>query len=446
MKSRSDEPLGHFTSTNWSQVSLLQASDQVLRRRGLSALLDWLRPPLRAHLVWRWALDRHTAEDFLQGFIADKILERDLLGKVDRSRGRLRSFVLASLDNYVRDHLRVATGGSSLIAEALADSDVASQPATNRAPSPFDVLWAHSVFVWVLRRMCVESAQRDGLRQWSVFDGRILRPALRGEPAVGYPELVRALGLESESQAANILVNAKKHFQQALRTVVAESLGPDATSPNDVAAEISELKRILAEPGTLDKTIYSELAQLVLEEAAEFGPLGAHLHNQLLAGTAFVSFEYASLWLPEDYGVALAQELDARIEDLGSLSSVATSLREARSQSRLELRSLCDLLTHPHPRLELLTWVKQVYRDKLRSPEAMIPEPVASCVYYAAIAAALQCHGKCITTQSDQRLHDRLQQMASAQWVPEWLAIQFRRAATRVPRAGRSEPGRDSAG
>src|SRR5678815_584864 len=97
-----------FPTTRWSLIERTQCADGAPVAAGRTAMgmvLTRYLPPLRAHLLRRGiAADR--VDDLLQGFIADKVLERDLLATADRERGRFRSFLITALNNYAANQLR----------------------------------------------------------------------------------------------------------------------------------------------------------------------------------------------------------------------------------------------------------------------------------------------------------------------------------------------------
>jgi hypothetical protein len=62
-----------------------------------------------------------------------------------------------------------------------------------------------------------------------------------GEKPESYDTLVTRLGLESPSQASNLLVTAKRMFARHLRAVVAETVA----DPDQVEEELRELKMCL---------------------------------------------------------------------------------------------------------------------------------------------------------------------------------------------------------
>jgi DNA-directed RNA polymerase specialized sigma24 family protein len=57
-------------------------------------------PALRAHLVIRRRVHPDRADDLLQGFCSDQVLEKDLVPRAERDRGKFRTFLLTALDRY----------------------------------------------------------------------------------------------------------------------------------------------------------------------------------------------------------------------------------------------------------------------------------------------------------------------------------------------------------
>ena len=79
-------------------------------------------------------------------------------------------------------------------------------------------------------------------RIWDLFRLRLLEPLLEGTAPVPYRELFLRLGFQSEAEAGNALITAKRVFQRALRQVVAEYAPTDQA----VETEIRELMEVLS--------------------------------------------------------------------------------------------------------------------------------------------------------------------------------------------------------
>jgi RNA polymerase sigma factor (sigma-70 family) len=100
-ESRASDDAGRFRTTQWSVV-LLSAQTQVPGSQ--TALADLCRLywyPLYS-FVRRRGYSAEDAQDLTQGFFLS-LLERKSLRQVDPEKGKFRSFLLASLKNYLSD-------------------------------------------------------------------------------------------------------------------------------------------------------------------------------------------------------------------------------------------------------------------------------------------------------------------------------------------------------
>ena len=95
-----------FMTTHWSLVERAGRDGGAATKDALAALLRQYLPALRSHLVVHKRISSHDADDLLQGFLAGKVIERDLVGQADRSRGKFRTFLLTALDRYVLNENR----------------------------------------------------------------------------------------------------------------------------------------------------------------------------------------------------------------------------------------------------------------------------------------------------------------------------------------------------
>lgn len=91
-----------FPSTRWTLIlSARESPDR--RRAALNELLASYWRPLYSY-ARRKGCDPDAAQDVVQGFVAH-LLGRDFLSRLDPARGRLRSYLRTSLDNYLAYHL-----------------------------------------------------------------------------------------------------------------------------------------------------------------------------------------------------------------------------------------------------------------------------------------------------------------------------------------------------
>ena len=82
-------------------------------------MLKQYLPALRAHLISEKRFAIELAEDLLQGFVADKIIEQNLLEHAREGRGKFRSFLLTTLNNYVISKHRSETAATRAPAEGF---------------------------------------------------------------------------------------------------------------------------------------------------------------------------------------------------------------------------------------------------------------------------------------------------------------------------------------
>ena len=232
---------GRFPATSWSLIGRVSSGDAAARREALGQLLNQYLPALRARLVLDKRLNAEQAEDALQGFIADKIVEQDLVSRADRDKGKFRSFVLTALDRYLVDRIRCeATGNRALQGNA---SSFAQLAAPQSHPCDAFVLeWARQVVAQAVERLRAECAARNRPDLWALFRGRVLDCAMGAADPTPYERLMAEFGFVSAAAASNALVTAKRMFQRALRSVVTEYVD----EPGQVDAEIADLRAALA--------------------------------------------------------------------------------------------------------------------------------------------------------------------------------------------------------
>src|SRR5262245_29597621 len=96
-------PVGKFdfSTTHWSVVLAANQNDSLAARDALAKLCQTYWYPLYAY-VRRRGYCREDAEDLTQGFFAT-VLQKNYLNRADRQRGKFRTFLLSSLDNFLNN-------------------------------------------------------------------------------------------------------------------------------------------------------------------------------------------------------------------------------------------------------------------------------------------------------------------------------------------------------
>jgi DNA-directed RNA polymerase specialized sigma24 family protein len=245
MSGKTTEPPHAFPPTRWSLVGRAGNGSEVSRLSALDGLLGIYCPALRGHLIRNCRVPPSKADDLVQGFVADKVLKRNLLAEADRARGKFRSFLLKAFSNYVASQMRrdqaLKRGGQAEMVNVADNPDVlVSQPV---AGGGFDSVWAKQILVAAINNMQSACESKNRADIWRMFESRVLQPSLNGDDPVPYEDLVSQLNLVSPAQASNLLITAKRMFKRALWDVVRDTVERDA----EVDEEISDLRNILAE-------------------------------------------------------------------------------------------------------------------------------------------------------------------------------------------------------
>jgi len=148
---------GVFATTHWSVVLAAGQRDSPEATEALENLCRTYWYPLYAYIRRRGS-GHEDAQDLTQGFLL-QLLEHDAFNRVERSRGRFRSFLLASLNYYLadqRDHAGAIKRGAgqvhfSLDAPAAAEWYQLESPGNDSPERLFERRWALALLDQVRR-------------------------------------------------------------------------------------------------------------------------------------------------------------------------------------------------------------------------------------------------------------------------------------------------------
>ena len=211
-----------------------------------NALADLYRAywyPLYAYLR-RNGYSEHDAEDLVQSFYAF-LQEKHALGKADRQRGRFRTFLLSSLQNFLsheRERARAQKrgGGQELI---FLDAQQANEryrlePADAQTPETvFETRWARTLLEQTLARLHADFASRGKQR---LFER--LQIFLTGEPGeTSYQVAADALGLPLSAVKTSIH-RMRRDYRERLR----EEIGRTVADPAEIDDELRYLRHVLS--------------------------------------------------------------------------------------------------------------------------------------------------------------------------------------------------------
>jgi len=229
---------GRFAATRWSVVLTAGQAASPQAGRALEELCRAYWYPLYAY-VRRRGYDVHEAEDLTQEFFA-RLLAKNYLADVDRTKGKFRSFLLASLKHFLAnewDHAHAAKrgGGQPLLSldTQTAETRYRSEPADELTPEKLlERQWALALLDQVLDRLEAEFAA-DGKR--ALFD-QLKVFLTEGKGANSYAAI--ATRLQTTEGAVKV---AAHRLRRRYRELLREEVSHTVASPTEIEEEIQNL-------------------------------------------------------------------------------------------------------------------------------------------------------------------------------------------------------------
>jgi RNA polymerase sigma factor (sigma-70 family) len=236
-----------FPSTHWSVIVAAGRSqaDPEIARAALGELCQTYWAPLYSFVRSRGSTV-HDAQDLTQSFFA-YLIERKIYQRVDRQKGRFRSFLLASLKNFLADvsdrerTLKRGGGQSSLPLHEEQIKEAESLFQNHRTASTeeliFDRSWAEALVEVGLQRLSADYKResKEGL-----FDELRIFLTSSADPLPTYAELAARLGT-GESTIRSQVTRLRARYREALRAEVRRTVDTEA----EVDEELHELLRVL---------------------------------------------------------------------------------------------------------------------------------------------------------------------------------------------------------
>jgi DNA-directed RNA polymerase specialized sigma24 family protein len=233
-----------FQTTQWTlvlQAGQLESSES--GQQALSAFCENYWPPLYAFLRHRRYAPA-DAQDLVQAFFL-YLFEKNTLERADREKGRLRTFLLTSLQNFlINEYERakaVKRGGNRTILsfdQLLPEAEVNMMASAHLDDvACYDLTWATSIVARSWQRLCA-MLEAEGKSEW--LDE--LRPFLAGG-TVNPPnqeEVAARIGVPVATLRTWIS-RLRQRYRNALRTEVASTV----SDPADLEDELKYLYRIL---------------------------------------------------------------------------------------------------------------------------------------------------------------------------------------------------------
>ena len=233
-----------FQTTHWTMV--LRAGETLSdssAQKALSNFCEAYWPPLYAFVRHRGHASPE-AQDLVQGFFAH-VLEQNTLSRADREKGKLRTFLLGSFQNFLFNEYDKARalkrgGGHQILSidELLPEAEASMMQTMHLSDSAaYDLVWASNIVKRAWQQL--ESAfEAEGKTEW--FE--VLRPFVAGggRTPLSQEEAAAKLGVPIAT-LRTWLSRLRQRYREALRSEVAGTV----SDPAEVEQELHYLYQIL---------------------------------------------------------------------------------------------------------------------------------------------------------------------------------------------------------
>jgi RNA polymerase sigma-70 factor (ECF subfamily) len=229
-----------FPTTLWTMVARAGRDDMAEAQAALTQLCQAYWYPLYSFVRHR-GYSRHDAQDLTQTFFA-RLIEKRGLGRALPEQGRFRTFLLASLKNFLandwdRVHALKRGGGQTIVSldQEMGESRFVREPSHDMTPEHhFERQWALTLLDQVLAALRDEY-HADG--KGELFE--VLKSALTGQPDA-YAGM--AARLRRSEGAIKVAVHRLRHrYRELIRAAIAATVGP-----GDVDDELRHLLSVLS--------------------------------------------------------------------------------------------------------------------------------------------------------------------------------------------------------
>jgi DNA-directed RNA polymerase specialized sigma24 family protein len=233
-----------FLTTHWTLVlHARQTQAEISAQKALSNFCEAYWPPLYTFLRLRGHASPE-AQDLVQGFFAH-LLEKNTLSRADKEKGRLRTFLLGSLQNFLcneydRSRTLKRGGGHRIVSidEHLPEAEASMMETAHLSDSRgYDLMWASNIMKRAWQHL--ENAfEAEGKAEWL----EVLRPFVAGggKTPLNQEEAAEKLGVPIAT-LRTWLWRLRQRYREALRTEVASTV----SDPADVDQELHYLYQIL---------------------------------------------------------------------------------------------------------------------------------------------------------------------------------------------------------
>jgi RNA polymerase sigma factor (sigma-70 family) len=232
-----------FQTTHWTVVvQSLDNEPSVSAQQALAEFCESYWPPLYTFVRRRGYLPS-DAQDLVQGFFVH-LLSQNALSRADRDKGRLRTFLLRSLQNFLaNEYDRAQTlkrgGGSRIV--SMTDELTAAEAALVTMSELDETGCYDRAWVATLVSRAWEQLEREYLAEGKATLLRELKPFLLGGTVMPDQEEIAARLNVPFATLRTLLRRLRQRYRESLRDEVAQTVA----AASQVDEELRYLHRLL---------------------------------------------------------------------------------------------------------------------------------------------------------------------------------------------------------
>jgi DNA-directed RNA polymerase specialized sigma24 family protein len=234
-----------FLTTQWSLIENIKA-DEDRDRILIDFLLRQYWKPVYCYLR-RKGFNNEDAKDLTQDFFHEVVLNKDMVGRADQTKGRFRSFLLFALNEYltkqsIRERARKRTPKGKLVSLNVTGEPTIPQSVENAsAEESYYYAWLSTLLERVLAEVKAD-CHREGMEtHWELFYYWVVRPIMGGQSPASLTDLSQEHGVGDTKKASNMIITIKRRFRTALMQHVRRTL----LSGDQASEEMEELLQYL---------------------------------------------------------------------------------------------------------------------------------------------------------------------------------------------------------
>jgi len=237
-----------FEPTRWSVVLASAKTQAPGASAALAELCRTYWQPLYA-FARRRGLDHHHAQDTIQGFFLS-LIENKSLSRADPMKGKFRSYLLASLQNYIASEIahnsaQKRGGGAQPVSIDDREVQLKFESSQTKTPIPAEAVFEREWAVAAVEAALVQ-LEKDFARKGKREVFNILKTFLIDEPSTGaYEQTATKLG-----QSVGALRTGVHRLRHDFRTQLRREVAKTVDSPDQIDEEMRHLRTVLANQTT----------------------------------------------------------------------------------------------------------------------------------------------------------------------------------------------------